>query len=225
MAQRVHRDVRPRMQLVSIQVASPRLIARGDGTISTGIFKEPVPSAELTGDGVVGDAVVNTEHHGGPDQAVYVYSSADYQWWEAELGRHLAPGIFGENLTLTDFGDREVMIGDRWQIGEVLLETTAPRIPCATFASKMGEADWIKRFRAARRPGFYARVLHGGTLRPGDPVFHRRSIHDFGLLEMFELVYETEAEVAVLQRALAAPIAARARTEISRRLDRIAGGS
>ncbi len=223
MAQRVHRDVRPRMQLVSIQVASPRLIARGDGTISTGIFKEPVPSAELTGDGVVGDAVVNTEHHGGPDQAVYIYSSADYQWWEAELGRHLAPGIFGENLTLTDFGDREVMIGDRWQIGEVLLETTAPRIPCATFASKMGEAGWVQRFRAARRPGFYARVLNGGTLQPGEPAVRLSGGHTFSLLEMLDLASETEADAAVLQRALAAPIAVRARAEISRRLERIEG--
>ena len=61
--------------------------------------------------------------------------------------------MFGENLTLSSFGSGEVRIGDRFRVGQALLEVTSPRIPCATFATRMGESNWIKRFGEARRPG------------------------------------------------------------------------
>jgi len=106
-----------------------------------------------------GDVVADQRNHGGPDQAVYLYSRADYDWWEAELERELPSGTFGENLTVSDFGPGELRPGDRLQIGAVLLELTSPRIPCSVFAQHMGERQWVKRFAAAERPGSYARVL------------------------------------------------------------------
>ena len=84
--------------------------------------------------------------------------------------RNAAPGTFGENLTLSSFGDEQVRIGDRFGIGETLVEVTAPRIPCAVFATRMGEPDWVKRFADARRPGLYVRVLEPGEVAAGDAV-------------------------------------------------------
>ena len=55
--------------------------------MKTGIHKQAVDQIALEGAGITGDAVVNTKHHGGPDQAVYVYSAEDYEWWETGLGR------------------------------------------------------------------------------------------------------------------------------------------
>lgn len=51
-----------------------------------------------------------------------------------------------------------------------MLELTAPRVPCAVFADRMGERAWVKRFRAAGRPGAYARVLEEGEVEAGDAV-------------------------------------------------------
>ena len=81
----------------------------------------------------------------------------------------LEPGTFGENLTLSSFGTEPVRIGDRFRVGEALVEVTAPRIPCAVFATRMGEPDWVNRFADARlagalRPG--ARAGRGGRGRP-----------------------------------------------------------
>ena len=59
------------------------------------------------------------------------------------------------------------MIGDRFRIGDVLLEATAPRNPCNTFAVVMGDRRWVKRFHEAQRPGVYARVLEPGDDRGG----------------------------------------------------------
>lgn len=205
------------MNLVSIQIASSLPLIVGGRQIRTGIFKEPVAAATIGQLGLVGDAVVNTKHHGGPDQAVYVYSQEDYAWWSGSLDMDVVPGLFGENLTLSSPGS-DVMIGDRWRIGEVILETTAPRLPCATFGAKMGDGTFPKRFREAGRPGFYARVLQGGDVVPGMTVERTASAHEVSVLELFDLAYDTRATPEVLRRVLAAPIAERARADYERRL-------
>src|SRR6185312_11292599 len=128
----------------------------------TGICKHPVDAAMIAPLGLEGDAVMDTKNHGGPDQAVYLYGRPDYDVFERELGRELPPGLFGENLTIGGLDSQAIHIGDRFGIGEVLLEATSPRIPCATFAARMGDPHWLKRFFAANRPGVYARVLHPG---------------------------------------------------------------
>ena len=103
--------------------------------------------------GLVGDRVYDVNHHGGPDQAVYAYAREDLDRWEAELGRPLANGNFGENLTTADLDVNGALIGERWRIGpDVVLEVSCPRIPCATFQAA-GACGWIKRSpgRAAGR--------------------------------------------------------------------------
>src|SRR4051794_12416625 len=65
------------------------------------IVKTAVPGrVAVRGVNVEGDDQADRRVHGGPDQAVYAYARESYDWWEAELGRPLADGVFGENLTL-----------------------------------------------------------------------------------------------------------------------------
>lgn len=201
------------MHVVSVQVGSVRRLDLGSRTAETGIHKVPTTSIAVEFDGIAGDAVVNTEHHGGPDQAVYVYSAADYTWWEAQLDRSLHPGMFGENLTISE-APGVIRAGDRLVIGGVLLEVTAPRIPCSKFAARMGETNWIRRFRDAGRPGFYCRVLAPGVVTPGDTVEWASAAAEYlSLDEMVEDVYASDLSPERIRRALASPIAARARAE------------
>src|SRR3954452_11906758 len=96
------------------------------------IVKAPMAGrAGVRGVNVVGDDQADRRVHGGPEQAVYAYARESYEWWEGELGRELAPGIFGENLTLEGIDVDGAVIGERWAIGSTLLEVTSPRIPCA----------------------------------------------------------------------------------------------
>ena len=147
----------------------------------TGINKQPVdhpvavraPGPKRTGlhSGLVGDQIFDIEHHGGDDQAVYVYAREDLDWWEKELGRDLAGGLFGENLTTEGLDVNGAILGETWRIGdELVLQTTFGRIPCATFQAKMAEPRWVKRFAAERRPGAYLRVVRPGEVRAGDEV-------------------------------------------------------
>jgi len=154
--------------LASINIGRPEIILPHKDP--TGINKQPVLSAQVATLGLVGDAVLDTKHHGGPDQAVYIYFAEDYAFWEKELGHKLRPGQFGENLTIEGIDTADVCVGDRFAIGDVILEVSEHRTPCATFAAQMGDPRWVKQFAKARRPGAYARVLHEGSVHPGDAV-------------------------------------------------------
>jgi len=198
----------------------------GARTVSTGIRKGPVERGHVGALGLAGDVVADEENHGGPDQALYLYSAEDYAWWADELGAALEPGTFGENLTLSSFGPEPVRIGDRFRIGATLVEATAPRIPCSVFATRMGEPDWVKRFAAARRPGLYVRVLEPGEVAAGDAV--ERLAPGNGhptVVDLMDVWYDAEPERELLERLLASPLAVRARESVERKLARSDGAA
>ena len=163
------------MQLVSIQRGTPRT----EGSFGTSdamerrftsaIWKEPLAGgAQVTSEGLAGDAVANRRYHGGPDQALLAYAAAHYARWQAEWGRGaLVPGAFGENLTVDGADENDVCLGDRWAIGNVELQVTAAREPCATLARRHQVADLIKIVRHNGRGGWYLRVIREGEIAPG----------------------------------------------------------
>lgn len=143
--------------------------------------------------GLGGDLVKDHLHHGGIEQAVYVYADADAAWWADELGRDIAPGTFGENLRTGGIDVTGAEIGERWRVGAagLELELTCPRIPCATFARHMArhgvpERGWVKRFTQHGAPGAYFAVTSSGTVAAGDEieVVHRPG-HGVTLGEVF----------------------------------------
>ncbi|MFF0744420.1 MOSC domain-containing protein [Streptomyces sp. NPDC004111] len=139
--------------------------------------REPGPSG-TGGSGLVGDDVCDLRHHGGTRQAVYAYAREDLDRWEEELGRPLRSGEFGENFTTAGLDVNEARLGERWRVGaDLVLEVTASRIPCRTFAGALDEKQWVKRFTQAVVPGAYLRVVEPGAVRAGDPieVVHRPS--------------------------------------------------
>ena len=213
------------MYLISVNVGQERSIQIGKQAEQTGIYKVPASGpVAITTLGVAGDAVMDVDNHGGPDQAVYVYGAADYAWWSAELGVELEPGTFGENLTISNLESAALTIGDLLHIGAVTLQVTAPRIPCATLAARMGDPAFVKRFRAAERPGLYCRVLAAGRVQAGDPVtIERCTGATIAVLEMFLGFYDNALSAATLRRHLAAPIAVRARADIEKRLQKLGG--
>jgi len=137
----------------------------------SGIDKRPtVGPVLLAPSRVEGDTVCDTVHHGGPDQAVYAYSTDDLAFWATEFGRPVGPGGVGENLTLSEVDCSHAVIGERWQVGADVLVVRGPRIPCRVFAGFCGVPDLVKRFFAAGRPGCYLAVEHAAAVTVGDPV-------------------------------------------------------
>ena len=126
------------MKLLSINIGQKQTQQNGDKLEITGIYKNPTrESVQITSLGIKEDYIASTKHHGGPDQAIYDYGQADYDWWAKEIGRELSAGTFGDNLTISELESAQFNIGDCLQLGGVILEVTAPRIPCKTFARRM----------------------------------------------------------------------------------------
>ena len=148
----------------------------------TAIDKRPVPGpVKVHKLGLHGDIQASRIHHGGEDQAIYAYSQADADYWAAELGRDLPPGIFGENLRVDGIEATGAVIGERWKIGlDVEVEVTSPRTPCATFQRRMGEPQFVKRFTNEGRVGAYLRVIRTGSIRAGDHI-HRLFVPKHGV--------------------------------------------
>ncbi|MBN2387479.1 MAG: MOSC domain-containing protein [Anaerolineales bacterium] len=207
------------MKLNSVNLGQERVLRDEP----TGIYKTPIDGpVKVTALGLAGDIIASTRHHGGPDQAVYVYGAADYDWWAGELDRALDPGTFGENLTISGLESSRFSIGDRLGIGALTLQVTAPRIPCGTFAARMGDPGFVKRFRAAERPGLYCRVLRPGVVQAGDEVsLEPMDGETVSLLEIFRDHYEKAADEATLRRFLRSPLAVRARTALEERLEKL----
>ncbi|MDG4796139.1 MOSC domain-containing protein [Micromonospora sp. WMMD1082] len=160
----------------------------GDASGRSGIDKRPADGPVLVRtDGVAGDFIGERAHHGGPDKAVYAYAQEDAAWWEAELGRTIRPGGFGENLTTYAVDVTGAVIGEQWAVGQAVLQVTMPRTPCTTFAGFWGVPDLIKRFTVRATPGAYLRVLREGAVGAGDPIeIAHRPAHGVTLGEVFQ---------------------------------------
>mgnify|MGYP000126706366 CR=1 FL=1 len=206
--------------LQSVNIGQPRPIPAKSAM--TGIYKEPVgeeDQIEVTRDGLVGDAIIDRKHHGGVDQAVYVYFADDYAFWEETLEREIAPGTFGENLTIGGVEGRSVCVGDRFEIDDVVLEVTAHRTPCNVFAARMGSPAWVKQFFRAGRPGAYCRVLEPGLLSAGEPVIHVPFEGDrISVSQLLALEGKRDIEPELMQRVLKTPIHYKMRADFEERL-------
>ncbi|HNP65459.1 MAG TPA: MOSC domain-containing protein [Woeseiaceae bacterium] len=216
--------MREPIRLDSVNVGQSATLGHGDKSKVTGILKRPVQGLVVVGEaGLAGDAVVDATRHGGVDQAVYIYRSEDYAWWAGETGAPCPPGRFGDNLTIRGLPS-ELRIGDRLLIREVVLEITAPRIPCNTLALHLRDPGFGLAFREAERPGAYCRVLSGGKIGAGDSVtLIADETAKVGILELFRFYFDLRPEAELMRRLLAAPLAVRFRSKVEDKLRALEG--
>lgn len=166
------------MHLLSIQVGQSRTYGRADASDplerpwTSAIRKEPVEGQVWAGrEGLSGDHQYDREAHGGPDQALLMYSAEHYPRWRQEWDRKdVGPGGFGENLTVSGLAEDTTCLGDIFRIGEVRLEVSSPRTPCVTLARHHRLPDLVRTVVRNHRSGWYLRVLHEGWLEAGMPL-------------------------------------------------------
>lgn len=160
------------MKIISINVSLPRLVSIHGKEVETGIFKAPVSGpVQVRTLNLDGDGQADLSVHGGPDKAVYLYSWDNILHWRKILQREdLGPGSFGENLTVDEFGENDVAIGDEFAIGTARFVVTQPRLPCYKLALALETPSIPKTFLESGRTGSYFRVLQEGTIQAGDPI-------------------------------------------------------
>lgn len=213
-------------RVVSVNVATPRMVRVGDASVPTSIFKSPVEGRiAVKGNNLAGDRQADLTVHGGPYKAVYLYPAEHYSYWISQLGgADLPPGAFGENLTTSGINEENVRIGDRFSIGSVVLEAVQPRMPCYKLAVRFGRADMVKRFWLARRPGIYFSVIEEGDLAAGDLIAKiGEGLEPITVSDVVRLYLGEDSDPDHLQRALRSPIRGEWKDELRERASEIAG--
>jgi len=193
------------MQVISVNVGKPQKSDWRGQHITTAIFKSPVEGPVAVGRlNLGGDEQADLTVHGGPDKAVYAYPQEHYAYWRPQLPDYsLAPGNFGENLTLAGLLEDDIHIGDHLQIGTAVFTVTQPRSPCYKLGVRFNREDMTKRFHASRRFGFYLRVLREGTLQAGSPVtIVERDPTAVSVADIVRLFTGDNHDSALLERAL-----------------------
>jgi len=140
--------------------------------------KHAIPNGIVTPLGIAGDGHAHPEVHGGPRKALLLITSEGIDELK-EQGFRLYSGALGENLTTRGLNRRSVRVGQRYRIGEILVEITKVRSPCETLNAYPGiqKAIYDQEVKDGNPAsplwglsGFYASVLQTGTIHPGDPI-------------------------------------------------------
>jgi MOSC domain-containing protein YiiM len=159
------------MRVEVIAIGRPRVVEWKGDNVRTSIFKTPATGpVKAVRHNLEGDRQSDLRVHGGEFKAVYAYAAEHYPWWERRLERRLEPANFGENLTISEFAEAEVCIGDTFRIGGAVLEATIPRLPCYKLGIRFDDATMVRKFTEARRWGIYFRVVGEGEIAVGDRV-------------------------------------------------------
>jgi MOSC domain-containing protein YiiM len=191
-------------KVLSVNVGTPREFQYNGRPARSAIWKSPVAGRiAARGLNLDGDDQADREAHGGPDKAVYAYAVEDLRWWEQKIGRSLAYGEFGQNLTTEGIEVNDALIGERWKVGTTVLEVSEPRIPCWRLAVRMNDKLFPRHFSEALRPGTYLRIVSEGELGAGDEIrVLERPGHDLTVRDVLRIYVRDRHE---LGRLLAVP--------------------
>lgn len=194
-----------------MSVGRPREVEWHGGTVSTGIYKQPVEGRIAVRKlNLEGDQQADLTVHGGEHKAVYCYPVEHYDYWKRELPwRALPTAIFGENFTTDGLLEDGVHIGDRFAIGTAEVIVTQPRLPCYKLGIRFEWDGMVKKFMESRRTGFYLSVTREGEVGAGDEIRAiARDSKEVSITEIARLYAakaHTGADVESVERALQVP--------------------
>ena len=193
------------MKILSINISEPKKVMFNGKELTTSIYKKPIEgSIEVTEVGLLGDRHADMKVHGGYDKALYAYSHKHYQTWSKEMNQDYSEfGLVGENLTIDDFDEKEIYIGDELKIGNCLFQISQPRIPCYKIGIKMNSRDFTKKFSQSGLLGSYLRVLETGSISRGDEVeYIRKESDSMSIYEISEILFQDINNIDKMKKAV-----------------------
>ena len=194
------------MKILSINVSEPKKIIFNSKTVYTSIFKKPlVDKVKVNIKGISGDRQADLNSHGGINKALYCYSYSHYKYWGELLNKNFYAdyGLLGENLTIENFNEKDFYIGDEFQISNIILKITQPRIPCYKLGIKMNNRDFVNLFIDYSHFGMYMKVIKSGEIKQGDnlKLIHRED-NAMSVYEISKLIFDKKENIELMKKAI-----------------------
>lgn len=193
------------MKVLSTNIAKPTSIIWNGKELTTGIYKKPTSNPIYLGkEGVKDDEVSDRKVHGGEFKACYIFSSEHYTYWKNRYpSLDWDYGMFGENLTVSGLNEKEIGIGDIYEIGDALVQITQPREPCFKFGIKFGTQNALKEFIEHGFPGTYIRILKEGVVKNGDTFkLIEKAKNRVTTWQFFDLLFSKNKSEALIKLAI-----------------------
>ncbi|SFS43383.1 MOSC domain-containing protein YiiM [Paenibacillus sp. 453mf] len=211
-------------RVVSLNVGSKVKMMNGSKEIYSAIFKSPTAEQLfLSRTGFHGDEQADLVNHGGADKAVCVFNHQAYAVYEDLLGRALDPGAFGENVTVSGFGETDVYIGDTFQLGEAVVQISQPRVPCFKLGLKHQHKELPLHFQTTGLTGYYYRVLTEGNVSSEDSLTLRAREQDsLSVMEANVIMHHRKSDISSIKKLLSlSALAASWKETLSKRLAKL----
>ncbi len=192
------------MKIISTNIGKPTSFVWNGKNETTGIYKKPTGKPIfLTKNDVINDEITNRLNHGGYYKACYLFSSGQYPFWQ-----NLFPdldwswGMFGENLTVADFDEKEVVVGAIYKVGKALVQVSQYREPCYKLGYKFGTQKVLKQFIEHGHGGTYLSILEEGYVDIDDHfTLIEQPKLSLTVAQLFELVHSKEKDQELLKIA------------------------
>ncbi|MEN3132592.1 MOSC domain-containing protein [Bacillus cereus] len=125
---------------------------------------------------------------------------------EEEFQTTLPASTFGENITVTNMLERDVCIGDTYQLGETIIQVTQARVPCSTISKRLGIPGILPRIVATGFTGYLCRVLQEGTVRKDSKItLLERQPSNVSVLFSNEIYFHNRKDKDGIEKILAVP--------------------
>ncbi|MDN3666536.1 MOSC domain-containing protein [Algibacter miyuki] len=193
------------MNIRATNIAKPTTIHWHGKDVITGIYKTPTSTPIFLGEDLVkNDEVSDRKYHGGEFKACYLFSEKHYDYWKKQYpDLDWNWGMFGENLTVTDLDETQLLVGSIYQIGETLVQITQPREPCFKLGVRFENQNILKAFIDHGMPGTYVRILKTGHVKTGDAmVLVEEAQNSLTVAETYKLIFDKEKDQKLLALAV-----------------------
>ena len=106
-------------------------------------------------------------------------------------------------MTIDDFDEEKINIGDQFKINECILQVSQPRIPCYKIGIKLNSREFPKMFSQSGLLGSYLRVIHDGEISPGDTIHKVHSEENsMSIKDIAHLLFVDIKNIELMKQAL-----------------------
>ncbi|WP_314878431.1 MOSC domain-containing protein [Haemophilus parahaemolyticus] len=215
-------------EVLAMKIGLVEKVTFSDGTtLESAIRKQPVEQIVVNKMGAEGNDVGLKAHHGGVDKALFFMSDKTFEYLTSLIGKDFdwqGRAIYGENFIVSGLDEYNVCVGDRYQIGEVIVEVSQPRKPCERLSLNSEHSETQEIVREKGLTGWYVRVLQTGVCKKGDKIHRLQQPYPkLNIMHLNQLIAQNpnEAMKADLEGALSCEVLAEAfkrtlRTQLKR---------